>query len=125
MTPFDFVNAINQTKENLFVEPMAHKDYSPFLVNRSLSFFHDTVAQANEMNLHSSIPKDWQFFFLLNSITKKKRYSKWAKADKATKSLLLVQEYFGYSSEKAKVALSILTDDQLKEIQQKLNKGGK
>ena len=125
MSPFDFINAINVTKEDLFEDKMANKDYSPFLVNRGLSFFHDTVVQANTMNQYSSIPKDWQFYFLLNSITKKKRYSKWAKADKATESLLLVQEYYGYSSEKAKEALSILSDEQLNEIKQKLNKGGK
>jgi hypothetical protein len=125
MSPFDFINAINQTKENLFEDKMASKDYSPFLVNRGLSFFHDTVVQANMMNVYSSIPKDWQFYFLLNSVTKKKRFSKWAKADKASESLLLVQEYYGYSSEKAKEALSILTDEQLNEIKQKLNKGGK
>lgn len=125
MTPFDFINAINATKEDLFQDKLAGKDYSPFLVNRGLSFFHDTVVQANTMNMHSSIPKDWQFYFLLNSVTKKKRFSKWAKADKATESLLLVQEYYGYSSEKAKEALSVLSDEQLNEIKQKLNKGGK
>ncbi len=125
MSPFDFINAINQTKENLFEDPQAAKDYSPFLVNRGLSYFHDTVVQANTMNQYSSIPKDWQFTFLLNSIAKKKRFSKWAKADKATESLILVQEYFGYSSEKAKEALRILTDEQLNDIKQKLNKGGK
>ena len=125
MSPFDFINAINQTKENLFEDPQAAKDYSPFLVNRGLSYFHDTVVQANTMNQYSSLPKEWQFTFLLNSIAKKKRFSKWAKADKATESLLLVQEYFGYSSEKAKEALRILTDEQLNDIKQKLNKGGK
>lgn len=125
MSPFDFINAINQTKENLFTDPQAGKDYSPFLVNRGLSYFHDTVVQANTMNQYASIPKEWQFTFLLNSIAKKKRFSKWAKADKATESLLLVQEYFGYSSEKAKEALRILSDEQLKQIEQKLNKGGK
>jgi hypothetical protein len=125
MSPFDFINAINLTKEDLFQDKMASKDYSPFLVNRGLSFFHDTVVQANMMNQHSSIPKDWQFYFLLNSVTKKKRFSKWAKADKASESLLLVQEYYGYSSEKAKEALSVLSDEQLNEIKQKLNKGGK
>ena len=125
MSPFDFINAINQTKEDLFVDPSVEKDYSPFLVNRGLSYFHDTVIAANAMNMYSSIPKEWQFKFLLNTIAKKKRFSKWAKADKATESLLLVQEYFGYSSEKAKEALRVLSDEQLTVIKQKLNKGGK
>ena len=125
MTPFDFINAINDTKQNLFQEMNAAKDYEPYIVNRGLSFFHDTVLQANAMNQHHSIPKEWQFSFLLNSIAKKKRFSKWAKKDKATESLILVQEYFGYSSEKAKEAIRILSDEQLNEIKLKLNKGGR
>ena len=126
MSPFDFINAINQTKEDLLKnDPAAIKEYKPFIVNMGLSYFHDTVVQANAMNQYNEIPNDWQFAFLLNSVTKKKRFSKWHKADKATKSLSLVQEYFGYSSEKAKDALRILSDEQLKLIEEKLNKGGK
>lgn len=125
MSPFDFINAINVTKQNLFEDPMASKDYSSFLVNRGLSYFPDTVLYANEMNRNSTIPADWQFSFFLNTITKKKRFSKWHKKDAETKSLLLVKEYFGYSSEKAKEALSILSEEQLSMIEEKLYKGGK
>ncbi len=126
MNIFDIINAINSTKEDLFKnDPQAIKEYKPFMINRGLSYFHDTVVQANTMNQHHSIPNEWQFAFLLNSVTKKKRFSKWHKAEAATESLKLVQEYYGYSSDKAKEALSILSDDQLKLIEEKLNKGGK
>lgn len=126
MNLFDYLNAINSTKEDLFkTEPQAEKEYKPYIINRGLSYFHDTVVQANTMNQHHSIPNEWQFAFLLNSVTKKKRFSKWHKAEDATESLKLVQEYYGYSSEKAKDALSVLSDEQLNEIKQKLNKGGK
>jgi hypothetical protein len=125
MTPFDFINAINLTKKNLFEDPQAEKDYLPFLVNRGLSYFPDTVLYANEMNRNSGIPKDWQFSFFLNTIPKKKRFSKWHKKDADSESLTLVKEYFGYSSEKALEALSILSDDQLAMIKEKLYKGGK
>jgi len=125
MTPFDFINAINLTKKNLFEDPQAEKDYVPFLVNRGLSYFPDTVLYANEMNRNSGIPKDWQFFFFLNTIPKKKRFSKWHKKDADSESLTLVKEYFGYSSEKALEALSILSDEQLAMIKEKLYKGGK
>ena len=67
MTPFDFINAINQTKVDLFKEPLANKDYDAYIVNRGLSYFHDTVVQANTMNQYSSLPNEWQFRFLLNS----------------------------------------------------------
>ena len=125
MSPFDFINAINISKQNLFEDPLASKDYSAFLVNRGLSYFSDTILYANEMNLHSDIPSEWQFSFFLNTIPKKKRFSKWHKKDAETKSLLLVKEYFGYSSEKAKEALSILSDEQISMIEEKLYKGGK
>jgi hypothetical protein len=126
MSPFDFINAINLTKKDLFSEdPMAKKDYTPFIINRGLSYFPDTVLYANEMNRNAGIPEDWQFFFLLNSISKKKRFSKWHKKDAETESLRLVKEYFGYSDAKANEALSILTEDQLTMIKEKLYKGGK
>jgi hypothetical protein len=125
MTPFDFVNAITTTKKDLFDDALASKDYIPFIINRGLSYFPDTVLYANEMNLNSGIPNDWQFYFFLNSIVKKKRFSKWHKKDAETESLRLVMEYFGYSSEKAKEALTVLNDAQLAMIKEKLYKGGK
>ena len=125
MNPFDVINAINYTKENPFEELGSYKEYSPFMVNRGLSYFPDTVMYANEMNRYPSIPNEWQFFFFLNTIARKKRFSKWSKKDKETKSLLLVKEYFGYSNEKAKEALSVLSEDQLTMIEEKLTKGGR
>jgi hypothetical protein len=124
MSPFDYIKAINFTKENLIVDAKSEKDYQPYIVNRGLSYFHDTVIQANTMNQYSSISKTWQFHFLLNSITKKKRFSKWAKKDAETESLQLVKEYFGYSSDKAKEALKILSEQQLNTIRIKNKKGG-
>ena len=125
MNPFDVLNSINYTKENLFEDPQSFKEYSAFMVNRGLSYFPDTILYANEMNRYSSIPNDWQFFYFLNTIPKKKRFSKWAKKDAETKSLQLIKEYYGYSFEKAKEALSVLSVEQLSIIEEKLQKGGK
>lgn len=126
MTPFDFLNAINESKQNLFDEDpvQSNKDYNAFIVNKGLSFFHDTVLYANEMNVNHHIPKEWQFDFLLNSIPRKRRMSKWHKKDDAH-TLNLVVEYYGYSIEKARGVLSILSSDQLKTIEEKLYKGGR
>lgn len=128
MSPFEYVKAINETKVDLLAgDPEAIKDYSKvkFIVNRALGYFPDTVMQANQMNQFSDIPADWQFSFFLNTISKKRRFSKWSKADKETASLELVKEYYGYSSEKAKEALSVLSDEHLIMIKEKLYKGGK
>jgi hypothetical protein len=126
-SPFDFINAINFTKQNLFEDPQVVKDYrkTKWIVNKGLSYFPDTVLYANEMNMHSSIPEDWQFSFLLNSIPKKKRFSKWADKETQSESLLLVKEYFGYSSQRAKEALDVLSEEQITMIKEKLYKGGK
>lgn len=125
MTPFDFINSITYNKEDLFVDPQAEKDYVPFIVNRGLSYFPDTLFYANEVNQYSTASKKWQYDFLRLSIAKKKRFSKWAKKESLTTDVALVQEWYKYSEEKAIEALTILTDQQLKAIRDALNKGGK
>ena len=125
-SPFDFINAINQSKEDLIrKDPLNEKDYSPFMVNRGLSYFADTVMMANEMNRNSGIPKKWQNDFLLNTISKKKRFSKWHKKDAEDRKLLLIMEYYKYSTERAKEVMDIVSPDQLTMIEEKLHKGGK
>jgi len=125
MTPFDFLNAINETKKDLIKEdPSNEKEYSAWMVNRGLSFFSDTVMYANEMNQRHQISNKWQFQFLLNSIPKKKRFSKWFKREEE-KNLKLVMDCYGYSSEKAKQVLGILTPEQLKTIEEKQYTGGR
>lgn len=126
MTPFDFLNAINTTKKDLLREdPLNEKDYSPYMVNRGLSYFSDTVMMANEMNKHSGIPKKWQNDFLLTTISKKKRFSKWHKKEKNSESLQLIMDYYKYSTERAKEVLSIFTEDQIETIKQKMYRGGR
>ena len=126
MSPFDFLNAINSTKENLFEnDPQAGKDYKPFLINRGLSYFPDTIFYANQMNQYAGLDKDMQFSFFLNIISRKNRFSKWSKKDAETESLELVKEYYGYSSEKATEALKVLSEENLIMIKEKLYKGGK
>lgn len=125
MNVFDFVNEINYGKNNLFVDGQSEKDYVPFIVNRALSYFTDTVLLANEMNQYSQLPKQWQFDFLRHSVPKKRRFSKWVKKTDETADVSRVCEFYKYSTRKAEEALRLLTADQIDEIKQKLNKGGK
>ena len=125
MNPFDFLKAINETKEDLFVDPQAEKDYSAYMINRGLSFFPDTILYSNMMNRYSHIPKKYQFVFLINNVVRKKRFSQWYKKDKETESLTMVMDYFEYSAEKAKEALKILSEDQLITIKEKQQQGGR
>lgn len=125
MNPFDFLTAVNETKRDLISEdPSVEKEYSAWMVNRGLSYFHDTVMYANELNQRHQMRSKWQFQFLLNSIPKKKRFSKWFKREEE-KNLQLVMDCYGYSSEKAKQVLGILTPEQLKCIEEKQYIGGK
>ena len=123
MSPFEFIKAINETKEDVMVDDISEKKYSPFIVNRGLSFFMDTIFQVNELNRNHHLDSRLQFDYLLNSVRKKKRYSKWLKPEKL-QDLDVVKEYYGFSNEKAKDALSTLSEDQLAFIKDKLNQGG-
>ena len=123
-TPFDFLKSINQSKEDIMVDDIEEKAYKSYFVNRSLSYFPDTVLLANEMNIHHHIDNRLQFDFLLNTVRSGKRYAKWAKAV-IPDHLEVVKEYYGYSDEKAKVALTLLSDKQIEELKQRVFKGGK
>ena len=103
--------------------PEDERKYSPFIVNRGLSFFMDTIFQANEVNVHFHLDSRLQFDYLLNSVRKKRRYSKWLKPEKLS-DMDIVKEYYGFGNQKAKDALSILTKEQLDYIKDKLNQGG-
>ena len=122
----DYLNAINHKKENLMDtdDEMWEKKYPPFIINKCLAPFPDTIMLVNEMNLHNHLDKKLQFDFLLNSLRTRKRFTPCLKASKS-KNLEYVKEYYGYSNEKAKSALKLLNDEQIKAIKDSLNKGGK
>lgn len=127
MNPFDFVTDINLGKKDIITNSdnpeLAEKTYNPYLTNKSLSYFQDTVHYANEMNMHSDLNHKMQYSFLLNIVRKRKRFSKWHKTID-DENLQAVIDYYGYSVKKAKEALKILSDEQLSTIKLKLSKGG-
>ena len=121
----DWLNSVNFTKENLVEEdPSVIKDYPPYIVNRCLSGHLDTVMFANEMNKFPNLDKDLQYHFFLNTLRKKKRFSPWLRKDQI-KNLDLIKQYYGYSNEKAKQVLNILTKEQLSFMRDRLETGGK
>lgn len=121
----DWLNSINQTKNNIMNEdPSSEKEYAPYIINRCLSGFVDTILYVNELNLNSHLDKKLQYDFYLNSIRTKKRFSPWMRKEEI-KDLELVKSYYGYSNEKAKQALNILNKEQLKHIKLQLDTGGK
>jgi len=123
MNPFEYINAINFSKKDIMVDDIAEKEYNTFLVNRTMSYFPDTVLFANEMNINHHIDNRLQFDFFINIISKRKRFSKWAKPEEI-ENLELIKEYYGYSNEKAKSALSIMSHEQIEQLKQRIYKGG-
>ena len=122
----DYLNAINHSKEPLLdsEDEAWTKKYPPYIVNKCLAPFPDTIQLVNEINQLHHLDKKLQFDFLINSLRPRKRYQPWMKAKKL-KNLDDVKEYYGYNNEKAKQALDILSDEQISAIKQKLNKGGR
>ena len=124
MNPFEYANSINYTKKDLMVDDVAEKAYAAFMVNRSLSYFQDTVFFANEMNRYHHLDNKLQYHFLINIIRKRKRFSKWNKPE-LDSDMDVVKEYYGYSNEKARQALTLLTPSQIEELRKKVSKGGR
>lgn len=124
MNPFEYVNAINLSKKDIMIDDLAEKSYSSFTINRSLSYFNDTVLAANEMNKHHHLDKKLQFHFLINIIRKRKRFSKWDKPELVS-DVEVVKEYYGYNNEKARQVLPLLSSDQIMNLREKVNKGGR
>ena len=119
----DWLNSINFTKENLIEDPDMISSYPPYIVNRCLSGHLDTVLFANEMNKYSNLDKDMQYSFFLYTLRKRKRFSPWLKKEQVD-DLDLVKKHYGYSNEKAKVAVSLLTKTQIEQIRNKHDMGG-
>jgi hypothetical protein len=115
----DFLNSINQTKQNLISkDPNLEKEYVPFVINKCLSYFPDTIFYANKMNQASILDKKMQYDYYLYSVSKRKRFSKWIKAEE-DKDIEVVKELFGYSDARSREVLDLLPMEELRLFVQK------
>ena len=126
MTPFDYVASIIHKKNNMMKDTdndeLAEQTYVPYVVNKGLSYFVDTLMYANEMNTLSILDNKLQYDYLLNSIRPKKRYAKWVKNDEDS-DLEMIKIYFNYSTKKALQALSVLSQEEKATIREKITRG--
>jgi hypothetical protein len=119
--PFEIVNNILQEKEP--TEDLLN--FVPFVTNRALSYHYDCVMQANEMNLRSGIDSNMHYSFLFHSIRKYKRpFKKWQKKEKEEENVAEIKEYYGVSTIRARELLPLLSEENLKFMKEKLQKGG-
>jgi len=129
LTPFSFVNEINIGKRDIMRDQngehsdLLEKVYNPYITNRSLSYFNDTVLYANEMNKNHHIDSRLQNSYLINTIRKRKRFSKWIKPTEL-EDMDAVKEYYGYSNQRAREVLTLLSNEQITELKQRVYKGG-
>lgn len=122
----DYLNSINSNKNDLMdgEDLMWEKKYPAWIVNKLLSAHSDTLFLSNEMNMNSFLDNKLQFHFYLNSVRKRKRFAPFLKSEKES-DLDTVKKYYGFSNDKARSALRVLTQEQLIYMKEKLKTGGK
>lgn len=135
LSPFDILNSINNGTHEVFNGYQANEDglnpdspsksYIPFVINRSLSYFHDTVLIANEMNQYASLAPKMQYDFLCGMIRPRKRFSKWAKKEDDSPLVLAIMFRYECSSTRAREIQSLLNKEQQESILASTSKGGK
>jgi len=127
MNAFEYVKSVSTTKKDLMTDTdndeLAEQSYVPFVTNKSLSYFPDTILPSNNMNLHSQLDNKLQYHYLLNTVRPAKRFAKWVKNEDVG-DLSAVKQFYGYSTEKALQALKILSAENIHYIKQKLERGG-
>lgn len=126
-SPFDFMNAVSFSKEDLIRNSenpdMTEKEYTPYMVNRGFANFEDTILHANEMNMRHHMFHGAQFDYYRGALRKRKRFSKWPKADKNA-DLDAIQEVYKCNRTVAKLYLKAMTPDDIKSVRDKLVTGG-
>ena len=118
----DYLYSINQSKKDVWDEDN-HKNYPPFVINRCLSGHLDCILHVNEMNQAHHLDKKMQYDYYINTLRPRKRFSPWLKQSKLN-DLEAVKTYYGYSNEKARQALQVLTTSQITEIKSLIDTGG-
>lgn len=120
----DIVPSLLQNKEYI-LSPDQEKEYNPFIVNKTLSNHMDVLFYVNQMNLNYHLDKKLQYDYLFYSLKRYKRpYQKWIKYTEDP-NIKYIKEYYGYSSQKAKQILPLLSKQNIDFIKQKIDKGGK
>jgi hypothetical protein len=128
MSPFDFVNALCLKTEHL-LDPRGStnpsliesnsKEYakSAFIINRAFSKNIDTVHYANAVNsvsVSTVATPLMQYDLYFHGVPKKKRYTKWAKAEKDLMYRLeVLTTLLHCSKSKAIQYLKLLSDDDI------------
>jgi len=120
----DFLNSINNTKQNLIDDDnKVEKLYPPFIVNKCLSYFPDTILMANQVNGCPHIDRKMQYDYYVYQIRPKKRFAPWAKKIE-DQDLELVSKAYNISEQKALQIMDLLTPEKMEKIRKSQFIGG-
>ena len=120
---FDIIKNINQ-KTGLLDRDFVEQHYVPYVVNRLFARTPDGVLIAEDLNRAGGKTKYEQYRHYYHRLSKNpRRFGEKMEIEKP-KYLQMVMDYHDYSKEKARVALTILTESELQEIIRFLDKGG-
>jgi hypothetical protein len=97
--------------------------YKPFLINKALSYFVDTIMYVNEVNIRPDVDNKLQNDYYLNSIRSNKRYSKWHKRPEDN-DVEAIREYYNVNYFKALEIIRVLSIEQINLIKIRIIKGG-
>jgi hypothetical protein len=121
------MNAVSFSKEDLIHNNenpnLIEKQYTPYMVNRGFTNFEDTILHANEMNMRHHLFPAAQFDYYRGALRKRKRFSKWPKAEKST-DLDTIQHVYNCNRTVAKMYLKALSKEDLQQLHNKMITGG-
>ena len=122
----EILNSINHNKENILRsrDEREERSYAPYIINKSLSYFSDTIFLSNNMNAIPNVDKRMHYEYFLHSVRKRKRFSKWQKKENDPR-LDWIMEYYEVSRKKAEEYLSLLSDNQIDDIKNRTTFGDK
>ena len=124
---FDYVNSISLSKKDMMTgtenDLLAEKEYVPFIVNKSLSYFVDSIFHVNEINQFPNLDNKLQYDYLRGALVSRKRFSKWVKKE-ITDDIKAISEYYNCNYQRSAEILKIINKNDLSMIKQLLQKGG-
>ena len=124
-SPFEFINSFNSKAKYLLESELDEKDYSPWIINKGLTFTMDTVMFANEVNKMYGLDKKLQHDFYFYGIPKGKRFGKWQKKAEESNTLKQIMDIYSCNLNVAMQYINVLSEEQLHIIHEKFEQGGK
>ena len=117
ITPFDFVSAASFSKENI-METEGDEKYIPAIVDKAFSYFPDSILYANALNnYHFDLTKQMQFQYYINTLRRRKRFSKWYKPEPDDALLETICRKYNCNKKVAKEYLLLFSDDDLNKLE--------